>query len=266
MKKIITKGMKLLLAAGVMVLCLAGWASRSASEPAGQKEAAEDRKQQEEKMPADVPAEADNTEADKPDDRQDILYTESGIPVYGKGEKDKIKEYLSDFPDKFLSFKEMKKLGIIGGMHNKNLYSKKETNYFDKEWHKFLTVAQRGEKMEQDRKQGKGVYDIGIEIAVVLISYTMEGDPVYDYISYINGKYYLYTDYSRDKFGGGELEFFGSYGEMAEYTSTTEGVVKYYLIQEEGVPKEKWEKWLNSEDGYDIKKINQVYEVENPDE
>lgn len=264
MKKIIIKGMRLLLAGGVTACCLIGCGSKVASETENQK-AAEEKKQQEEKAVEKETAVADNVKADSTDEKTDnereIPYTGSGIPVYGEGEKGKIKKYLSSLPDKVGSFKEMKKLGMIGGTHNRNLYSEKENNYFDEEWYKFLTITRKSEERERDRKQGKGVYDISTAIAVVMLSYTTEGDTIYDYISYIDGKYYVYTDYSRDKFGEGE--FCGSYEEVAEYTNAKEGTVEYYLIREADVPKEKWEKWLDAEDGYDRKKINQIYAVEN---
>lgn len=261
MKKIIAKGMRLLLAGGITACCLIGCGSKVASETENQK-AAEEKKEPEEKT-ADREADdskADNTDV-KMDDKQEISYTESGIPVYGEGEKGKIKKYLSSLPDKVDSFQEMKKLGMIGGTHNRILYSEKENNYFDEEWYKFLTITRKSEERERDRKQGKAVHDISTAIAVVMLSYTTEGDTVYDYISYIDGKYYLYTDYSRDKFGGGE--FYGSYEEVVAYTNAKEETVEYYLIREEDAPKEKWEKWLNAEDGYDMKKINQIYAVEN---
>lgn len=272
MKKIITKGMGLLLAGGITACCLAGCGSRVASETKNQQSSSgrQDRQvevktQQEKKTLEKEEAVADNTTADnteeKTDDKQDITYTESGIPVYGEGEKGKIKKYLSSLPDKVDSVREMKKLGMIGGTHNRYLYSQKENNDFDKEWYKFLTITRRGEEMERDRKAGKGVHDISIRTAMVLLSYTTEGDTIYDYISYIDGKYYLYTDGSRDRFGSGE--FYGSYGEVAEYKNAKKEAVEYYLIREEGVPQEKWEKWLKAEDGYDVKKMNQVYMVEN---
>ena len=263
MKKIITKGMRLLLIGGMTACCLIGCGSRVASETKNQ-QAASEGEQQEEKADDKEAAVADNVKADntdvKTDDKQDVSYTDSGIPVYGEDDKGKIKKYLSSLPDKVDSFQKMKKLGIIGGMHNRKLYSQKENNYFDKEWYKFLTVTRKSEDRERNRKQGKGVYDVSTRIAIVMSSYTTEGDTVYDYISYIDGKYYLYTDYSRDRFGGGE--FFGSYEEVVEHTDTKAEAVKYYyLISEEDVPEEKWKKWL-AEDGYDVKKINQVYMVE----
>lgn len=272
MRKVITKGMRLLLLGGMTACCLIGCGSRVASETNNQRAASGEKNQQvsEEKQQEEIADEkeaavADNVKADntdvKTDDKQDVSYTDSGIPVYGEDDKGKIKKYLSSLPDKVDSFQKMKKLGIIGGMHNRYLYSQKENNYFDKEWYKFLTITRKAEERERDRKQGKGVYDVSTRNAIVMLSYTTEGDTIYDYISYIDGKYYLYTDYSRDRFGGGE--FFGSYEEVVEHTDTKAEAVKYYyLISEEDVPEEKWEKWL-AEDGYDVKKINQVYTVEN---
>lgn len=273
MKMIRVRGLKVLLACVLMALCLIGCGSRPASESENRKAAGKEN-QQEEKTAAneaeatadEEEAAADNAEADQPGEKteDDTDYTEEGIPIYGKGEKEKIKKYLSTFPDEFLSFQKMKKLGITGGMHNRYLYSEKENQYFDKVWYKFLTVTERGEARERDRKLGKGVHDISTRTAVVLLSYSTEGDSIYDYISYIDGKYYVYTDYSRDKFGGGE--FFGSYEEVVTYTAPKEAAVEYYLLRDEDVPEEKWEKWLNSDSGYDVKKITQVYAVENPDE
>lgn len=143
--------------------------------------------------------------------------TDTEIPVYGAEEKEAIREYLAKMPDDYLSFRKAKKLGIIREGHVNRALKQKEKEYFGERWLSFYSNA----KESQEILEGKREKDIGTkyEDAIVIVCYTTEGDPIYKYISYSyrDGKFYLYEDASRDRFGCRSSEeegFHGSYGDI----------------------------------------------------
>lgn len=257
------------VAMGVFVaLCLTGCGSRSASETenyngklaekagdaSGENNLADTVAADESKKLAGT-AEADNSAGVA---EKEITYTELGLPVYGKENKDKLKEYMASLPDKVLSFEEIKAAGMISC--GRIFYSKKENKYFEDKWFSFLEATREFEKIEKDRSEGKAVHDIGLETALLILRYTIEGDPIYDYISYINGEYYWYSDNSRDEFGGGK--YYGSYEEIRENANHKERYTDFYLVKDSKMSAEKMKKMLDDENGYDTKDLTLVYSVD----
>jgi hypothetical protein len=51
----------------------------------------------------------------------------------------------------------------------------------------------------------------GEDAAILIIQYTIEGDPILNYVSFTNGSFYSVTDVSRDAWGGPEPYYSGSY-------------------------------------------------------
>ncbi|MCI9078572.1 MAG: hypothetical protein HFH68_06550 [Lachnospiraceae bacterium] len=122
---------------------------------------------------------------------ESLLYKK--VPVYGRNEKKKIKKYLSSLPDE-ITEEEAKKKGIVMKLYNGN------KNNFNTMWNGFYKYVREGEKA---LKQQDGVikcYAKPFKAAVVLLRYTTEGDACYTYVSFIEGRYYVMTDNSRDKF------------------------------------------------------------------
>lgn len=87
--------------------------------------------------------------------------------------------------------------------------------------------------------------------AVILAQYTMEGDVILQYISYVNEHFYLVQDASRDQFGGGYDKYDYSYMKRFEEN----GTYKVVLTKDEGLVFSKLEKKR------DIKDTNDIFEV-----
>ncbi|MDV0445323.1 hypothetical protein MmiAt1_08970 [Methanimicrococcus sp. At1] len=51
----------------------------------------------------------------------------------------------------------------------------------------------------------------GNTAAVVIVQYTIEGDPILTYVSFTNDSFFCVTDISRDSYGGPDPYHFGSY-------------------------------------------------------
>ena len=51
----------------------------------------------------------------------------------------------------------------------------------------------------------------GHEAAILIVQYTIEGDPILTYVSFKNDSFFSVTDISRDAWGGSESYYFGSY-------------------------------------------------------
>jgi len=49
------------------------------------------------------------------------------------------------------------------------------------------------------------------DAAILIVQYTMEGDPIMTYVSYVNGSFYYIKDSSRDEWGGPDPYYVGSY-------------------------------------------------------
>ncbi len=116
-----------------------------------------------------------------------LLYKK--VPVYGKGEKKKIKKYLHSLPNE-ITKEEAKKKGIVVQLYNP------DENNFNTMWQGFYKYVREGEPEDGVIK----CYAEPFKAAIVLLRYTTEGDACYTYISFIEGEYYVMTDYSRDRF------------------------------------------------------------------
>ena len=49
------------------------------------------------------------------------------------------------------------------------------------------------------------------ETAIIIVQYTIEGDPILNYVSFVNGSFFSVTDISRDSWGGPVPYYSGSY-------------------------------------------------------
>ncbi len=195
--------------------------------------------------------------------RQDTgAYDGSRIPVYSAKEKKRVKKYLAGLPDKYLSFQEAKDLGIIRNVEQSYLLKGKEEAYFTEQWIQFCQKIMDNRTCQEIANSSEERHDITCEAAIVIVAYTVEGDPVYDYISYINGEYYWYSDSSKDQFGGGYLD--GSYRELRIITEKTKKRKRtgFYLVADSGMTDREIIKMLWSDQGYDEEKFAPVFWIE----
>lgn len=193
-----------------------------------------------------------------------VPVTSAGVPVYREDDRESVREYLKEMPDGYLSFREAKQLGIIREDHVNN--KQKEKEYFGEQWLSFYSNS----KESKDILEGKREKDIGTvyEDAVVIVHYTIEGDPIYKYISYSyrDGTFYLYEDASRDRFGCGsskEEGLHGSYGDIRwlQADGETDGFTDFYLVKSSNITSKKMEKMLDSDEAYDSTVLFQVYRM-----
>lgn len=186
-----------------------------------------------------------------------LLYKK--VPVYGKGEKKKIKKYLLSLPDK-ITEEEAKKKGIVV-----QLYSPDENN-FNTMWQGFYKYAREGEEAENPKDGVIKCYAEPFKAAIVLLRYTTEGDACYTYISFIEGEYYVITDYSRDKFrkcvsdGIDEIGTFKSLRKRMEITR--DGNKNYYdviysVFKKPGISKKEMKKIIKKTNSY----ISKYYDL-----
>lgn len=189
------------------------------------------------------------------------------IPVYGPEEKEAVRDYLAGLPDGFLSFQKAKKLGIIREGHVNADLKQEQKEFFGGQWLSFYSNA----KQSKDILEGNMEKDIGTkyEDAVVIVCYTTEGDPIYKYISYSyrSGEFYLYEDASRDRFGSAgsrEEGFYGSYNgiQWRILDGKGEEFTDFYLVKNGNLSKEKLEKMLDSDEGYDIRQVFPLYSMD----
>lgn len=185
------------------------------------------------------------------------------IPVYSAEEKEEVKRYLGQMPDKYLPYKEIEERGIIQRIWRNSKEDKKQQKKFDKQWLNFYQDATRKD-LKWNVKKGEAYHDLAFKQAVVILNYTVEGDPVYDYISCINGDYYYYSDNSRDEYGNGSA-YNGSYKDLRAITEKGENGKEYtsfYLVKTREMTDEEIKKMIQSEKGYDIKEIAEVYSLD----
>lgn len=186
--------------------------------------------------------------------------TDAKVPIYREGEEEAVQNYLSKLPDQPLSFAEAKKLGVIleGHMNTKQ----KEKEYFGEQWLTFYTNAKKSKKI----LDGKWEKDIATryEEAVVIMQCTIEGDPIYKYISYSfqDGMFYLYEDTSRDHFGSGDNGFHDSYYDVKWNMEEGEDRVStdFYMVKERKLSSKEFEKKLKEED-YDGRQLFRAYSI-----
>lgn len=259
---------KVFAVGAVLTLCLTGCGVRNGSDNSGLKSSAEEniskesQKKQREKGEGsergegegvDVTKVPENTVSTKTGNMVEAAaYTENGIPIYEAGNKNAIKAYLAKLPDKYLSYQKAKELGIIRGIRRANDLTKKQKSYFEKQWMSFYSRT----KESNDIVEGKYDKDKGTvyKDAVVIVDYTIEGAPIYCYVSYDNGKYYLYSDSSRDKYGCRSSEdgfYVGPvYDEIRWYlVDGEEEATEFYLVENSKMSLKRMDKMLNSGEG-----------------
>lgn len=147
--------------------------------------------------------------------KNDVVFY-NNVPVYSKNEKKKIRKYLASLPDN-LTEKKAKEMGIVI-----ETYSYKKKNKFKNEWLDFYKYVKKGEDIF---RTGKPAYvEYQYMAAIVVLKYTIEGDACYDYISFINGEYYVYSDSSRDKYKAGSWD---GYSEIGIYKFLKKRNVEY---------------------------------------
>lgn len=154
----------------------------------------------------------------------DTAITKS-LPVYQMEEEEQVKELLASFGT--MTYKEL----MAGEIDTENMVV--FTNVDDPEnlerWTAFCEQAQAGN-----------------EDAVVILQYTIEGDPILIYVSYRDGNYYRMYDSSRDKFGGSDYYESGQAPFLKEYFSN--GYAEYYLTNEENLSLDQIESYYLSSD------------------
>lgn len=125
---------------------------------------------------------------------------DEGIVIIAKSNYKEIESSLKEYSED-ISQKEALKSGMIVV---KNQEFQEDS---DKLWKKFL---------EKIRKKKDG--------AVIICQFTTEGDPILQYISYLDGKFYYVEDATRDQFGGEEYvehtyDYFKRFEEQKLYTA-----------------------------------------------
>jgi len=81
----------------------------------------------------------------------------------------------------------------------------------------------------------------GKEAAVIIVQYTIEGDPILNYVSYMNDSFYSVTDISRDAWGGPVPYYSGSYKFLKMFEE--EGQIKTVMLC--SIDYETWEDYEN---------------------
>ncbi|MDL2261222.1 DUF4362 domain-containing protein [Methanimicrococcus sp. OttesenSCG-928-J09] len=62
----------------------------------------------------------------------------------------------------------------------------------------------------------------GKDATVIILQYTIEGDPILNYVSFVNGSFYSVTDTSRDQWGGPNHYHDGSYQFLKQFEQSIE--------------------------------------------
>lgn len=186
----------------------------------------------------------------------------SDIPVYSAEDKKKVKDYLGGLPNRYLTYEEAEERGMIQRIWWDSKKDKKQRKKFDKQWLDFYQLVTRND-LEWNAKKGEMYHDLAVEKALVLLSYTVEGDPIYDYLSCINGDYYFYSDSSKDEYGGGYYD--GSYKDLRVINEKDEEGNEYssfYLVRDREITDKEIKKMIQSEEGYDLEEITEVYSLD----
>jgi hypothetical protein len=194
----------------------------------------------------------------------DSCFTErpvNDIPVFGVEEKDKVRDYLAGLPNRNLTYEEAEERGLIRRIWLNREEDKKYREKFDKQWLDFYQLVTRDD-LKWNAEKGEAYHDLAVVEAIVILSYTTEGDPIYEYLSCINGEYYFYSDSSKDEYGGGYYD--GSYKDIRvvhEKDSEGNEYSRFYLVNNKKITEEKIKKIIASEDGYNVEKITEVYSL-----
>ena len=185
------------------------------------------------------------------------------VPVYGKNEKKKIKKYLHSLPDS-LTVKKAKKKGIV--IETYKAYKNK--NPFQDMWMDFYKYTREGEKIAIIKKKDLLMcVEKPFGAAIVVLRYTVEGDPCYTYISFTEDGYYVFDDSSRDKFKADSWDGYSETGTFKSLRKITKTIdckedknsylyTNYVLFKEPGVSKKKARQIIKTDTGY-----NKHYEI-----
>ena len=173
---------------------------------------------------------------------ENMDYTKDGIPIYGAGDKKAIRKYLTALPEEYLSFEKAKELGVIRDYSLKDL-TEKQMKYFQEKWLSFYTKSRES----NDIAEGKRDKDIGTVYrdAIVTVHYTVEGDPIYEYISYTyenGGEYFLYIDSSHDNFScraSRDKGYSAVYDALKEHRDMEQETTEFYLLKDSSAHLEK---------------------------
>ncbi len=181
------------------------------------------------------------------------------VPVYGKNQKAKIKKYLSSLPDE-ITVTEAKKKGIII-----SAYDSKVNKQFQKDWMDFYKYARAGEKEYNSKYEAVICYaKAHNKRAIVLLSYTVEGDACYTYVSFINGTYYVLNDSSRDKYKASSWDGYSNlmvYKSLRKYKPDKSTNMKdlksnhnieFYLFKKQNITRKKMIKIINNNYKYAV--------------
>ena len=115
----------------------------------------------------------------------------SNVAIYGAEDHESIREFLSTYPISDASGNGCFVIvhGVVEGDSKKA-------------WDTFYSNV----KNEHDA-------------AILIVLYTIEGDPILNYVSFTNGSFYSVTDISRDEWGGPEPYYSGSYKFLNRFKS-----------------------------------------------
>ena len=149
------------------------------------------------------------------------VFLYNNVPVYGKSEKNKIKKYLASLPCS-ITEKKAKEMGILIESYD---YRKK--NKFKDEWLSFYKYVKKGEDVCRRAHICPARQYMA---AIVVLKYTIEGDACYEYISFIDGEYYVYSDSSRDKYKASTWE---GYSEIGTYKFLKKCKVEYKTLDKD---------------------------------
>lgn len=142
---------------------------------------------------------------------------EKQAPIYGSSDRDKVKKFLKSYGELKEIPKKQDDMVVYTG--------------------KSVGNAERLEKFYENAQNQ-------IEDAIVILIYTIEGEPCLNYLSYHNGQYYYMQDTTRDTFGSqGYYEDTGKY--MMCYPNS--GQLYYYLTDSQDITYQQiWEEELSS--------------------
>jgi len=128
-----------------------------------------------------------------PNDNSD--WKEPVIGIFDLSSKDSIQKIFDAYPQK-MYIKDLEELNVYayvtGEIKNQEV------------WDVFIASVEQKENA-----------------AIIIVLYTIEGDPILLYVSYLDGLFYYAHDSSRDRFGGDETTFEGPFQYMIEFEDET---------------------------------------------
>lgn len=113
----------------------------------------------------------------------------SADPGFYSKDKEKIAAWLKKYPDQYDSEEDAYQNQVLLFGYCENKKGKEALDEFVTRW-------------KACKKE-----NISYQQALVVLQYTVEGDPIYSYLLNDSGTIYIYEDASRDAYGGGEYEW-----------------------------------------------------------